>query len=130
VQGVPSSVLIREVSVLVHWANSSGELQTYSHTKQISFALLEARANQTFPYTVPNLLRENELSYFDPKMPYKKGAYVIYDSQLFQATGFQSTTAEGKLTNEVPVNSVGETTIGWLKLGAIDDEGLAESFSY
>ena len=129
VEGAPTSSSVREVSMIVTWSNATGDLQVFTHQQQISFAMLSKEgADSGFPYTVANLLGTNKVKYFEPKIGYKKDAYVIYDSQLFQAIDTHSIANIEPLYIEAPIDSTGKISAGWLKVGPIDDEDLAHLF--
>ena len=121
------------VSITAIWLNTTGDFQTYTYSEQLSFAMLLAGggggSGETFPTTVANLLGTDKVAYFEPKMGYKMDAYVIYDSQLLQATKVHS-VGNGQLRDiEPPINKQGVVAEGWNKLGRIDNSALASLFT-
>jgi len=128
-EGVPSSSPIRTASLTITWLDSHAITQTYSHSKHVSLALLrEEVAGGHFEHTVPNLLETDKVSYFEAKMGYKMGAYVIYDSQLFQATEVHDVGNGAARHLLPPITQGGVVSEGWDKLGRIDNKELARLF--
>lgn len=123
---------IRLVSITASWLSATGEPQTYTYSEQLSFTILSAEDgdadSERFPVTVVNLLATNKIDYFEMKMGYNLDAYVIYNSQLFQATQAHG-IADGQVgTIPPPINKQGVVADGWDKLGRIDDPELANLF--
>lgn len=117
----------------ISWADVAGTQQRFSYSKQITLAMLlkggGAGSADEFPNTIVNMLGSNKVSYFEPKMGYKMGAYVIYNSQLFEATSVHSVGGGSQRDVPVPTSAVGEDTGGWENLGRIDNPELATLFS-
>lgn len=127
VLGVSSVSPVYDVEASITWSDAIGDIQVFTHTQQVSQAmLLEQEATSDFPYIIPNLLNTQKVGYFESKMGYKNDAYVIYDSQLFQAN--DSHPINGGDLQSPPINTVGEISAGWIKLGSIDDHTLASLF--
>tara|TARA_R110001583_G_scaffold42735_2_gene135864 strand:+ start:11644 stop:12303 length:660 start_codon:yes stop_codon:yes gene_type:complete len=121
---------IREVQLTINWPDAKGEEQTFIYSELISLMMLLKGAggedSQGFAYQIPNLLNANNINYFNSKMDYNIDAYVIYNSQLFQATEAHSSHHEELVT---PVNTQGVVADGWQNLGQIDNPALASLFS-
>jgi prepilin-type N-terminal cleavage/methylation domain-containing protein len=128
-EGAPSSSPIRTASLTITWLDSYAMTQTYTRSKHISLALLSEEAlGRPFEHTVPNLLETDKVDYFEAKMGYKIGAYVIYDSQLFQATEVHD-VGNGAVRNLLPpISKDGVVAGGWDKLGRVDNKELARLF--
>ncbi|PKF61785.1 hypothetical protein CW745_10750 [Psychromonas sp. psych-6C06] len=134
VSGASMTSPIREVSIDVSWPDATGATQTFNYAEQISFAMLLEGAGGTagtndFPYTISNLLGTDQVGYFESKMGYKKSAYVIYNSQLFQATAVHSVGNGHQRDVTPPMSSDGEVSEGWEHLGRIDDPDLSDLFT-
>lgn len=119
VLGASNSAPIREVSVTVTWPNALGNMQSFTYSEQISFAMLSYKES-TFPYTIANLLGTDQVGYFESGVSYQKHDYVIYDSKLFQANSGNPNTL---------IDSEGKVSIDWKNLGLINNEQLASLFS-
>ena len=119
---------IRKVALTVTWLDAVEARQTFTHTSQLSFAMLLKGAGgdlgNTLTYPIANRLGTNNINYFEPNTVYKDRAYVIYDSQLFQASNDYS-----RADSVPPINSAGAVATGWDREGFIDDEHLADLFS-
>lgn len=127
--GAPHSSSIRSVSITVNWLDSTETLQTYTYSKYISLQMLHDKvAGNSFEQTIPNLLDSDKATYFEPKIGYKIDAYVIYNSQLFQATEVHDVGNGSLRTIPPPINQQGVLSDGWDKLGRIDNKALARLF--
>lgn len=122
---------IRSVSIAVTWLDTAGSRQTYIHSEQLSFAMLlkGAGLQRGLRTIVPNLLSNAQVNYFEPRMGYKMGAYVIYNSQLFQATYVHSVGNGDARVIAPPIDKHGVVANGWEKLGRIDNKALADLFT-
>lgn len=132
VSGASITSPIRDVHVEVTWPNAKGEIKTFSYSELISLMMLLKGVGDDqvggFSYQIPNLLNSNEIGYFNPKIDYKIDAYVIYNSQLFQATSAHSANSEQQSEMQAPMNLEGVASDGWLHLGQIDNPQLATLF--
>ena len=130
VSGVSLSSPIKDVQVTATWLDARGEPQSFSYSELISLMMLLKGAGgeeaQHFLYQIPNLLESNGIDYYDAKMDYQTDAYVIYNSQLLQATSAHLSSDE---TNVSPINSDGIVSEGWQNHGQIDNPALASLFS-
>jgi len=127
---------IRNIALEITWADAVGGDQTFTYSEQISLAMLleggGGGSDDEWDYTIPNLLGTNKVNYFEPKMGYKNNSYVIYNSQLFQATSVHSVGNGHQRDLEAPItydNGVGTVSNGWENLGRIDNEELARLFT-
>lgn len=129
VAGVASDAPIREVAIIVTWLDATGVQQTFKYEQQLSFSLLLKGAGGMDMGAEPsrfvtNLLGSNKVGYFNANIAYADEAYVIYDSHLFQAS-------KDHFSKNMPPPSdvTGNINDGWLQLGRIDNEQLAQLFS-
>jgi len=129
VVGASTLSAIREVAITVTWLDSVGTKQTFTHSEQISFFMLsegsDENKNNLLSYPIVNLLGTNKVNYFEPKMGYQKDAYIIYDSQLFQASSAHPISD----ANPPPIDNADIVATGWKLLGRIDDQNLASLFT-
>lgn len=119
--GAPTSV--RKVALNIRWLDSKGLEQQYSyaqyvnlvqlHSLNISLADIEAAIIESF-------LASNEVIYFEDKMAYKQGAFVIYNSELFEATSSHR-VGKGPPRDKHNVN---EINAGWISHGLINNPSL------
>jgi len=112
---------IRNIKLQIDWDDSKGDKRSYIHSEQVNLALLLS------PYdeqpTVESSLKSNDLIYFEPKIGYKKGAFVIYNSELFQATtGFSVGNGHPR-----DVNNPETISNGWKSYGSINNAELAKN---
>ncbi|MEI6897428.1 MAG: hypothetical protein V5786_08090 [Psychromonas sp.] len=129
--GASNTSSMREVSLTVVWRDAMKSRQTFVYSRQISTLTLVAEKgadNDPFAYSIANLLNTNDINYFEAKSSYKNGAYVIYNSQLFQATDAHF-MVDGEIGNSnSPIDETGKTSSGWQNLGRIDNVALASLF--
>ncbi len=115
-----------EVEIAITWKGATNQVHTYQHIEQINPFLILSGARGSDPNglagIIVSLLNSNNVIYFEPKMGYKKGAFVIYNSQLFQAD------KPYKLGNGHP-RDVGtpEADGTWQSFGLINDPALLEN---
>jgi Tfp pilus assembly protein PilV len=133
VSGASVSSPIREIEVAISWPDATGAAQTFRYSEQITLAMLLKGGGQVvesdFLTMSPNLLETNNVNYFEPKIGYKKDAYVIYDSQLFLATSVHSVGNGQQREVALPMNSEGTVSNGWERLGRVDNAELASLFT-
>jgi Tfp pilus assembly protein PilV len=133
VSGASATSPIREIEVAITWPDATGAAQTFKYSEQISLAMLLKGAGgadeNNFSTLIPNLLETNDVNYFDPKMGYKKDAYILYDSQLFLATSVHSVGNGLQRDIDPPINTEGVVSGGWERLGRIDNVELANLFT-
>lgn len=115
-----------EVEIAITWKSSTGQVRTYNYIEQINPFLILSGASGSDPKGVADivvsLLNSNNVIYFEPKMGYKKGAFVIYNSQLFQAT------KPYKVGNGQPRDVDTPQADGtWQSFGLINDPALLEN---
>ncbi|WP_022940665.1 type IV pilus modification PilV family protein [Psychromonas hadalis] len=123
------------------WRNTSDAKQTFTYSEQVSLAMLLKGAGggtgEEWGYTIPNLLNTNKVGYFEANMGYKRGAYVIYNSQLFHSTSVHSVGNGGNDPRDLdpPISYEGESgsriatvSDGWENLGRIDNADLVSLF--
>jgi len=118
---------LRDVELSITWSDAVGETQISTYSKHVSLTMLNGEAGD-FSYAIPNLLNTNQVSYFESKMGYKKDAYVIYDSKLFQSTAIHSVGNGHPRNIDPPISQEGVVASGWDNLGRIDDASLADLF--
>lgn len=78
-----------EVEIVITWEGATNQVNTYNYIEQINPFLILSGASGSDPHGIANiivsLLNSNNVIYFESKMGYKKDAFVIYNSELFQA---------------------------------------------
>lgn len=132
VSGASSTSPVRDVEVAVGWLDAKGDAQTFTYSRVISLPMLlegaGGQGGEEFSSLIPNLLNTNTVDYFQSKKGYKKGAYVIYNSQLFEATSVHSVGNGQQRDVTPPIDTDGVVASGWLDLGRIDNADLAQLF--
>ncbi|WP_025563279.1 prepilin-type N-terminal cleavage/methylation domain-containing protein [Psychromonas sp. SP041] len=114
----------KQVKMNISWVNNQGNLQHFVHLQQIDLGTLLSNASELFPTIITTDLSSDEIIYFDPKVEYQEGAFVIYDSYLYQAT------SDYLIGNEPPEAVVDSSTglfishAGWQSYGQIDGTNL------
>ncbi len=121
-----AGVNVRDVQLQISWQGGQGETQSFTYSEQVNLSqLLNPQDAQAAAQAaiVESFFKSNELLYFEPKIGYKKGAFVIYNSELFKATAVH---AAG---NGQPRNVAAPTVVadGWKSYGLIDDPALADN---
>ncbi|WP_028863520.1 type IV pilus modification PilV family protein [Psychromonas aquimarina] len=118
---------IRDVELQISWSDAKGELQTFTYSEQVNLVLLLNSGGGQSALTaaiIISLLETNDIIYFEPKMGYKKGAFVIYDSELFKAARPHS--AGGGHPRDV-LEPDDPDTSGWLSYGRVDNPELVNN---
>ena len=124
--GYGAGANVRNITLQIDWNDAKGDPQVFTYSEQVNLALLlnpnggRAAAEAAI---VESFLETNEVIYFEPKMGYKKGAFVIYNSELFEATAVHS------VGNGHPRDVDNPTVVseGWKSYGAIDNPALADN---
>lgn len=114
---------VRKIALHIHWLDTKGGEKNYTysqfvnlaqlHTLNTSLADMEAAIIESF-------LATNEVIYFENKMPYKAGAFVIYNSELFEATS-SHLAGNGAPRNSQNANEIND---GWTSHGLINNPVL------
>ncbi|MFT6984290.1 MAG: prepilin-type N-terminal cleavage/methylation domain-containing protein [Psychromonas sp.] len=117
---------IREVTLQISWEDAKGDAQTFTYSEQVNLNL-ELKGGAAWEPTPPldiiiSLLETNDVIYFEPKMGYKKGSFVIYNSELYEATSVHS-VGNGHPRDVADPN---EDT-GWKNYGPINNSELANN---
>ncbi len=116
---------IRDVELQITWNDAKGDLQTFTYSEQVNLNT-ELKGGDEWDKQAINiivsLLETNDVIYFEPKMGYKKGSFVIYNSQLYEATSVHS-VGNGHPRDVADPN---EDT-GWKNYGRIDNPDLASN---
>ncbi len=121
-----AGVDVRDVQLQITWQGAQEETQSFTYSEQVNLAqLLNPQNAQAAAQAaiVESFFKSSELLYFESKMGYKKGAFVIYNSELFKAT---TVHAAG---NGHPRDLAAPTVVadGWKSYGLIDDPALADN---
>lgn len=116
---------IRNVKLQIDWEGAKGDPLSYVYSQQINLALLLNPANND-PVSkqaaiIESFLQSNDVIYFEPKMGYKKGSFIIYNSELFETIAEYS--AESGYPRDVANPAV--VSEGWKSYGLIDNPALA-----
>jgi prepilin-type N-terminal cleavage/methylation domain-containing protein len=106
---------IRTVTLQIKWEDSKGDELTYRYSEKINLA-------QSKAIIVESVLKANDFIYYEPKMGYKIGAFVVYNSELFKA--INSVSASG--TNN-PESTPDNTPEDWESYGSINNTDLADN---
>lgn len=119
----------KDVIMDISWVNAATETQHFIHSQQINLALLisgepELEASYQLAGIIASSLNTPEMIYFDPKVEYNKGAFVIHDSYLYQATA--SYSVESAYPHTIINSGTGIVTSsdGWQSYGMIDNPEL------
>ena len=119
---------IRNVTLHIGWDNAKGKARSYVYSKQVNLALLLSPSSDNSTSReaaiIESFLDTNNVIYFEPKMGYKKGAFVIYNSELFKATEvfFVGNGHPRKVDNPTTASE------GWTNYGPIDNPELTTLF--
>ena len=115
-----------EVEIAITWEGATNEVKTYRYIEQINPFLILSGASGSDPNGIANiivsLLNSNNVIYFESKMGYKKDAFVIYNSELFQAK--KSYKIGGGHPRDVGTPDGDDT---WESFGLINDPALLEN---
>ena len=122
----------KQVMMDVSWLNAQGEVEDFKHAQQVNLTLLTSETNNASssnPYaqTITSPIGLNEFIYFQPKLEYQQGAFVIHDSYLYQASaGYAMDLAHPHLVTD-PDTGITSASEGWIGFGVIDDPALASN---
>ncbi|HEY7866608.1 MAG TPA: type II secretion system protein [Psychromonas sp.] len=118
---------IRNIKLQIDWDDSKGDKRSYNYTELVNLALLLSPSSDD-PTSreaaiVESFLETNDVIYFESKMGYKIGAFVIYNSELFQATKVFS-AGNGHPRDVDNPETISE---GWKSYGSISNPELAKN---
>ncbi|MCG6200167.1 type IV pilus modification PilV family protein [Psychromonas antarctica] len=112
---------IREVQLKITWRDAKGEKQTFTYSELVHLNTQLIEGELSYPVDIIiSLLESNDIIYFEPKIDYKKGAFVIYNSELYEATAFHS-IGKGRPHDVIDPNA----NSGWKNYGPINNPALA-----
>lgn len=117
---------VRDVKLQIDWNDSKGKPRVFTYKEQVNLALLlnpNGGAAAAEAAIVESFLETNEVIYFEAKMGYKKGAFVIYNSELFEATAVHQVGNGHPRDVDNPV----AVADGWKSYGSIDNPELANN---
>lgn len=117
---------LREVTLQITWDDAKGDLQTFTYSEQVNLNM-ELKGGAAWEPTPPldiiiSLLETNDVIYFEPKMGYKKGSFVIYNSELYEATSVHSVGNGHPRDVDDP-----NVDTGWKSYGPINNPELANN---
>ncbi|HEY5716450.1 MAG TPA: prepilin-type N-terminal cleavage/methylation domain-containing protein [Psychromonas sp.] len=118
---------VRNVNLQIEWDDAKGDARSYAYSEQVNLAqLLNPSSDDSTSQEaaiIESFLETNDVIYFEPKMGYKKGSFVIYNSELFEATAVYS------VGNGHPrdVDNPSIVSEGWKSYGSIDNPELANN---
>lgn len=123
---------LKEVTLDVAWVDAVGGSQQFSYSEHVNLALLLSGASDDeitdqLAGIIASTLETNEVIYFEPKMGYKKGSFVIYDSYLYEATSVHSVGNGHPRTVTDPETGIESGSDGWKSYGRIDNPELANN---
>lgn len=122
----------KKVGMDISWLDARGNTQNFTHSGHVNLALLLSGASgneisDQLAGIIASELNTNEVIYFEPKMGYKKGAFVIHDSYLYEATSVHSVGNGHPRTVTDPSSGTETASDGWLSYGRIDNPDLANN---
>lgn len=131
VESAASGTNLRDVKLQIDWSDSKGDKQVFTYSEQVNLAQL-LNPNGGGPAAVEaaiieSFLKTNEVIYFEPKMGYKSGSFVIYNSELFQAT---KPISVGNGHPRDVADPDAEDYNGWKSYGSIDNAALSDPDLY
>ena len=117
---------LRDVGLQIDWCDSKRQWQTFVYNQQINLnRLLNSNSNtkEEVAVIVESCFDQNDVIYFEAKTDYKKGTFVIYNSELFEALTAQSSE------NGPPRDRAFPTIVSdaWKSYGLIDSSVLADN---
>ena len=120
---------IRDVALQVSWNDAQGDLKSVTYSEQVNLALPLHNWLAGSVTSVDTVIGKYDVLYFEPKMGYKRDAYVIYNDQLLQSTAVHQ-LGNGDTIRDVipPITTDGTVTDGWTNLGPVDNPALLELF--
>ena len=115
---------VRDIAIQISWDDSYGKRQDYRYHEQINLRHLMAltAGNNSAPIIEPVLASTN-YRFFDEKETYHVGAFVIYNSELFEATSvhFAGETVPRDIVDPSVVSE------GWKSYGVVSNPALASN---
>ena len=117
---------LRDVKLQIDWLDSKGDPLTFTYSELINLTrLLDQNGDPAAAEAaiIESFLKTNDVIYFEPKMGYKKGSFVIYNSELFEATAVHD------VGNGHPrdVDNPSAVADGWKSYGSIDNPALVDN---
>jgi len=116
---------IREVELSISWQDATEDTHTFKYTEQVNPILVLAGTSDSgsvpdsIADIIVSLIKTNDIIYFEAKIGYKKGAFVIYNSELFKATKVQKVGGGHPRDVDSP-----DPNNGWESFGLINDPAL------
>ena len=122
----------KQVMMEVSWLNAQGEVEDFTHAQQVNLTLLTSETNNASssnPYAkkIASSIGLNEFIYFQPKLEYQQGAFVIHDSYLYQASADYAMDLEHPHLITDPDTGITSASEGWIGFGVIDDPTLSSN---
>lgn len=118
-----AGVNIRNVGLQVSWNNSKQVRQEFTYNGQINLIRQSNIDSTGSVEIVESVFKNKEAIYFEPKMDYKKGAFIIFNSELFEATAAHLAGSGFPIKIDTPA----VISEGWKSYGLIDNPALADN---
>ena len=120
---------LRNVGLQIDWQDSKKQWQTFIYNQQINLSRLlntNSDIKEEVAAIVESPFDHTDVIYFEAKMDYKKGDFVIYNSELFEALADQSSE------NGPPRDYTFPTIVndGWKSYGLIDSSVLTDNATF
>jgi len=115
---------VRDIEIKISWEDSYGKSQGYTYREQINLRhLMTLTAGDNSAPIIESVLESTEHLFFDEKEAYHVGAFVIYNSELFEATSahFAGETVPRDMADPSVVSE------GWKSYGVVSNPALASN---
>jgi len=115
---------IRDIELQINWDDSHGKRQNYIYQQHINLRhLMTLTAKDNRAVIIESVIESTDHLFFDPKETYQVGAFVIYNSELFQATSVHS------IGETVPRDMANPNVVsdGWKSYGVVSNPALASN---
>ena len=123
----------KKIILTISWVNESTQTQSFNYSSEINLGSLLSIAStldsaskiEQVSSIIPSTLNTNEVIYFEPNMNYKAGAFVIFDSYLYQTTRSYVAGDEPPHSGLDPDSGLIEIGEGWQSFGLVNNPELA-----
>lgn len=115
---------IRDIEIQIDWNDSYGNIKNYSYQQHINLRhLMTLTASDNSSVIIESIIESSEHLFFNEKEAYQIGAFVIYNSELFEATSahLAGETIPRDMSNPTLVSE------GWKSYGVVSNPALASN---
>ncbi|WP_166738831.1 type II secretion system protein [Psychromonas algarum] len=123
-----TAIDFKEIEMDVSWINAKGKVEHFIHSELVNLSLLSSSDNTEMTAQLAGIivsqLTTNEILYFEPNMEYSKGAFVIHNGYLYQATSVHSVGDGYPKIIADPTTGIESAEDGWQSYGRIDNTEL------